>query len=124
AGPLAVRQLLRENLWPARAEFWLCPCLNAAGFLLNRRENAEGLDLNRQYHQPVAQETRAHTAWLLRQPRFDLCLCLHEDWEAHGFYIYELNPDNLPSLAEKMLARAAEVCPIDHSETIEGRPAM
>ena len=123
AGPLAVRQLLQQNQWPAGLALWLCPCLNPAGFRLGRRENAEGLDLNRQYLHPESHETAAHIAWLERQPSFDLCLCLHEDWEAHGFYVYELNPDNVPSLAEEMVRNVSAVCPIDASELIEGRPA-
>ena len=93
------------------------------GFVLNRRENDKGIDLNRQYRHLETAETRAHIAWLERQPQFDLCLCLHEDWESHGFYVYELNPENRPSLAETMIARIAEVCPIDPSEIIEDRPA-
>jgi murein peptide amidase A len=124
AGPLAVRQLLRENAWLAGLDLWLCPCLNPTGFALNRRENREGVDLNRQYLASGAEETVAHVAWLRRQPSFDLCLCLHEDWEAHGFYLYELNPDNQSSIAEAMIARVGEVCPIDRSEIIEGRPAQ
>ena len=124
AGPLTVRQLLRENAWPAGLDLWLCPCLNPVGFVLNHRENREGLDLNRQYRTPEAGETAAHIAWLKRQPSFDLCLCVHEDWEAHGFYVYELNPDQQPSLAEAIVARVGEVCPIDRSEVIEGRPAL
>ena len=124
AGPLAALQLLRENAWPAGLDLWLCPCLNPTGFQVNRRENREGLDLNRQYRTPEAGETTAHVAWLERQPRFDLCLCLHEDWESHGFYVYELNPDNQPSVAEAMVARVGKVCPIDRSEVIEGRPAL
>jgi murein peptide amidase A len=123
AGPLAVRQLLQENAWPGDLELWLCPCLNPLGFMLNRRENSEGIDLNRQYLEPTADEIVAHIEWLKRQPTFDLCLCLHEDWEAHGFYVYELNPDDRPSLAEPMVAAVAKVCPIDRSEVIEGRPA-
>src|SRR5712691_4012733 len=123
-GPLAARLLLQENQWPAGFDLWLCPCLNPAGFALNRRENAQGIDLNRQYLQPTAAETVAHIDWLQRQPSFDLCLCLHEDWESHGFYVYELNPDNQPSLAEAIVSRVAEVCPVDHSEIIEGRPAQ
>src|SRR5262245_48676714 len=107
AGPLAVSRLLRENDWPPDLEFWICPCLNPSGFLLNRRENAEGVDLNRQYLQPEADETLAHISWLRRQPRFDLCFCLHEDWESHGFYVYELNPDGQPSLAEAMVESVA-----------------
>jgi hypothetical protein len=123
AGPLAVRQLLQENQWPMDFDLWLCPCLNPTGFLLRRRENAEGLDLNRQYLAPQAGETVAHIRWLEQQPSFDLCLCLHEDWEAHGFYVYELNPDNRASLAEAIVGRVATVCPVDQSEVIEGRPA-
>jgi hypothetical protein len=98
--------------------------LNPTGFALNRRENRDGHDLNRQYLTPQAEETLAHIAWLKRQPSFDLCFCLHEDWEAHGFYLYELNPDRLPSLAEAMIARVATLCPIDPSEIIEDRPAQ
>jgi len=124
AGPLAIRQLLQENHWPQNMGFWLCPCLNPAGFALQRRENSQGADLNRQYFAPTALETLAHIQWLQRQPPLDLCLCLHEDWEAHGFYLYELNPDNQPTLAETMIDRVAHTCPIDPSEVIEGRPAQ
>jgi len=85
AGPLAVRQLLQENQWPPEVELYVMPCLNPTGFVLNRRENDEGTDLNRQYLQPKAEETLAHINWLNRQPNCDLCLSLHEDWESHGF---------------------------------------
>ncbi|MHB8519197.1 MAG: M14 family metallopeptidase [Limisphaerales bacterium] len=124
AGPLAVRQLLQENAWPPECDLWMCPCLNPTGFPLNRRENATGVDLNRQYLHLEADETRAHVAWLRAQPVFDVTLCLHEDWEAHGFYLYELNLDNRPSLAEAIVARVAEVCPVDLSPMIEGRAAQ
>jgi hypothetical protein len=123
AAPLAALQLIRENLWPPQAEIFLLPCLNPAGFTLNRRENAEGIDLNRDYRNSKAPETRAHIAWLERQPRFNLQLCLHEDWESQGFYLYEQNPDAKPSRAEAMIEAVKKVCPIDLSENIEGRPA-
>lgn len=122
AGPLAVRRLLRENKWPDALDIRLCPCLNPTGFELNRRENAQGTDLNRQYLHPQAAEVAAHVEWLRRQPGFDLTLCLHEDWESHGFYVYELNPDNRPSFAEAIVKRVADVCPIDPNQTIEGWP--
>jgi murein peptide amidase A len=123
AGPLSVLQLLQENLWPDNADIWLCPCLNPTGFKINTRESAQGFDLNRQYLQPEAEEIKAHISWLEKQPAFDVSLCLHEDWEAEGFYVYELNPDNQSSFARGIIARAAEVCPIDMSSMIEGRPA-
>ena len=51
AGPLAARRLLQENEWPQEIDLRLLPCLNPSGFRLNRRENDEGTDLNRQYLQ-------------------------------------------------------------------------
>ncbi|MGH7977188.1 MAG: M14 family metallopeptidase, partial [Limisphaerales bacterium] len=72
---------------------------------------------------PVAEEVLAHIAWLERQPPFDLCLLLHEDWESHGFYLYEQNPDGKISFAEKIISAVEKICPIDLSESIEGRPA-
>lgn len=123
AGPLAVRELLKENPWPDQAEIWMCPCLNPSGFPRNTRESAAGMDLNRDYKHLRSAEVRAHVAWLEKQPGFDLCLCLHEDWEAHGFYVYEVNPDERPSLADAMIEAVRAVCPIDHNTLIDGRAA-
>jgi hypothetical protein len=123
AGPLASLKLIHENRWPKNAEIYLLPCLNPTGLTLNRRENADGVDLNRDYRNPKAAEVRAHVIWLERQPQFDLYFCLHEDWESHGFYLYEQNPDLRPALAEKIVEAVRKVCPIDPSETIEGRAA-
>jgi protein MpaA len=124
AGPLAALELLRQDRWLAHAEIVLLPCLNPVGFVSNRRENGQGIDLNRDYLDPQSAEVKAHLAWLERQPPFDMTLCLHEDWESHGFYVYELNPDRKPSRAEAMVAAVAAVCPIDRSAMIEGRPAQ
>jgi murein peptide amidase A len=123
AGPLAMVELVRKNRWPESVEVWLCPCLNPSGFMRNTRENASGLDLNRQYHSPDAPEVRAHVDWLTQQPDFDVTLCLHEDWEAHGFYVYELSVGGSVLLGEEIVRRVAEVCPIDYSPLIEGREA-
>jgi hypothetical protein len=123
ASTLAVLRLLEGGLFDHRAEWFLCPLLNPAGLVRGTRENAAGIDLNRDYKNPVSEEVRAHVAWLGRQPVFDLALCVHEDWEATGFYLYELNPGNLPSLAEPMIATVASVCPIDPSPLIDGREA-
>ncbi len=123
ASPLAALRLLEEDTWPQELDLYFCPCLNPRAFVLNCRGNPAGVDLNRDYRDPRTAEVRAHVSWLDRQPRFDLCLCLHEDWESHGFYLYELNPDGLPSLAESMIEETGRSCPIDRSSLIEGRPA-
>ena len=123
AGPLAALRLIQENRWPEPVEIVFCPCLNPGGFAANTRTNGQGIDLNRDYLHFQSAEIRAHCAWLERLPRFELALCLHEDWESHGFYVYELNPDAKPSLAEAIVAGVEKVCPIDFSEVIEGRAA-
>jgi len=123
AGPLAVLRLLQENCWPENVSLWLCPCLNPAGFLVNRRENDDGVDLNRDYKSKKSPEINAHISWLEKQPSFDVTLCLHEDWESSGFYLYELNSNGGRSFAKEILQSAARICPIDHSTMIEGRLA-
>ena len=123
AGPLALRQLLQEDSWPRDLDLWVMPCLNPEGFILRRRTNGEGVDLNRDYREPRSRTVRAHIRWLERQPRFNFAVCLHEDWEAQGFYLYELNPDHQPSLAERVIPAVSAYCPIDRSTTIDGWPA-
>lgn len=118
SGPLTIIELLRENNWP-EANLWLVPCVNPTGFRLNTRENAPGIDLNRDYKHLQTPEISAHAAWLLRQPKFDLSLLLHEDWEANGFYVYELNPDRRPSLAEPMIEAVRAICPIETAEAVD-----
>ena len=119
SGPLAILRLLEENTWPA-ANIWLVPCLNPTGFPQNTRENAAGIDLNRNYRHLTATEISAHVRWLDQQPGFDLSIVLHEDWEANGFYVYELNPHDLPSFAEPIVDSVRDLCPIETAELVDG----
>ena len=123
APPQAFLELLRHGVFDDRAEWYLVPLLNPTGFVARTRENSEGIDLNRDYRQPRSAEILAHTRWLARQPRFDVTFCLHEDYEASGFYLYEVNADGLPSLADVMLAAAATHGPIEQATVIDGREA-
>ena len=123
AGPLAVQDMIDADAWPDSLNLWLWPCLNPTGFKDGRRENGRGMDLNRDYLRFQSAETRAHRDRLQRLPNFDLCVCLHEDWESDGFYLYELNPDQLASPAQEIIRNVAAVCPIDQASEIEGRPA-
>jgi hypothetical protein len=47
AGPRALLHLFENRLWPEGMDLYVCPCLNPIGFRLNRRENVDGHDLNR-----------------------------------------------------------------------------
>ena len=123
APPLALLSLIEQGAFDGRATWFVCPLLNPAGLARGTRENADGLDLNRGYREAQALEIQAHVDWLRRQPNFDLTLCLHEDWESKGFYLYELDTAGRTSCAEGILGAVGAVCPVDPSETIDGRPA-
>ena len=123
APPLSLLSMIESGDFDQRAVWILCPILNPVGLAAGARENAAGIDLNRDYRSPESPETKAHIAWLQSQPNFDLAICVHEDWESTGFYLYELNPDKRPSLAENMIKAASKACPIDMSTLIEGREA-
>jgi protein MpaA len=121
APPLTLLAMIEAGVFDARANWFICPLLNPAGLVRGIRENATGLDLNRDYKDLQSPEIQAHVRWLQRQPNFDVSLSVHEDWESTGYYLYELNPGQRPSLAEPMIAAVTAVCPIDHSPLIDGR---
>src|SRR2546423_11238491 len=64
ASPLAILKLFQENKWPAHLTVWIVPCLNPGGFGLNRREDEQGIDLNRDYRAFRSPLVRAHATWL------------------------------------------------------------
>lgn len=121
APPLALVEMLEAGVFDDRATWFICPLLNPAGFPGSCRENADGVDLNRDYKHLLTVEIRAQVAWLQRQPNFDLTLCLHEDWESQGFYLYELNATGRASLADPMIAAVTPVCSIESAAMIDGR---
>ena len=123
APPLALLSLLEAGEFDGRATWFVCPMLNPLGLARGTRESAGGVDLNRDYRHLESPEVRSHVRWLRRQPNFDLTLCVHEDWESRGFYLYELNPDGRRSLAQPMVDAAVAVCPLDTSPVIDGREA-
>lgn len=121
AGPVAALALLESSKTLPDADLWLIPCLNPEGIRRNHRSHPSGIDLNRDYRDPRSPETAGHVEWLRSLPRLDLTLLLHEDWESHGFYAYELNGVGQPSLARQIVGAVRRVCPIDESPLIDGR---
>ena len=120
--PLALLSMLQTGCFDERATWFLVPMLNPDGFRLDRRENADGIDLNRDYREPRSIEIAGHAGWLQSQPRFDLALCVHEDWEAQGFYLYELNASGRTGLAHALREAGETILPIDPHAEIDGRP--
>lgn len=121
APPLALLNLMQDGFFDDRADWFVCPVLNPTGLQRGTRENNEPRDLNRDYKDCLSVEIKAHTAWLEKQPAFDLTLCLHEDWESTGFYLYELNPTGRPTMAPQLLEAVKPIIPIEAAAVIDGR---
>ena len=124
AGPLALLELLRAGFFTANYHWSLCPALNPAGLSAATRENACGVDLNRDYWLGGTQEVAAHVAWLDALATPDLFISLHEDWETAGFYFYEINlHDDRPQRAKQILDAVRPWFPPELGPEIDGHEA-
>ncbi len=126
AGPLALLRLWREKYFDEHHHWLICPVLNPGGLLAKTRHNPGDVDLNRDYRNPQAPETRQHLAFLQREcagRRFAISILLHEDWESKGYYMYELNRTGQKLIGPAILAAVDPICGIDHSPVIEGMEA-
>jgi murein peptide amidase A len=121
AGPLAVLDLLRSGFLSAPIHWTLCPALNPTGLAAGTRENAAGIDLNRDYLTRHTPEVCAHADWLEAMPVPQLFLSLHEDWEASGFYLYEINlRDDEPQRTGCILEAVSPWFPPESGQEIDG----
>lgn len=99
----------------------LFPALNPHGLILNTRADYRGMDINRSFH---LEDDPLISAWLatVKTRRFAICICLHEDYDGQGCYVYELS-SKLPSMGAALLADCASIIPPDTRAKIEGRAA-
>ena len=111
-----------------RFDFTIIPCLNPGGLRLNIRTDVEGRDLNRSFNRTGAKASPSIAALKKYLPvrtagaPFDLALLLHEDYDACGLYLYELN-DWKPHWGRRLLDAARAALPSDPRLRIEGRVA-
>jgi protein MpaA len=97
------------------------PCLNPWGLQHNRRTDSENRDLNRCFHLDNIPRIQAQKE-LIRDYKFRLAICLHEDYDAQGVYLYEIR-NKFTTFGNELLAAAGYYVPIDARRTIEGRRA-
>ncbi len=123
AGTLALLDLLRQGTLSTTVNCILFPALNPTGLRAGTRTNANGVDLNRDYHTCLTKEVSAHVRWLRNNPKhYDLTLSLHEDWETSGFYLYEIITAQAPSIATTILDAVSAVIPLEPQGTIDNHP--
>jgi hypothetical protein len=123
SGPLALLDLLRRPAFFAPFNVTLFPLLNPDGLARNLRENAGGIDLNRDYRNPKSAEILSHIDALRTLGRFDAAMMLHEDYEGVGAYVFELNDALEPTLGAQIIAAMGRHVPIDTRPKIDDFPA-
>lgn len=119
SGPQALLALLQEGFFDDRFHWLICPVLNPTGLEAGTRENARGIDLNRDYCVCETEEVCSHIAWLRAQKVPGLFLSLHEDWESSGFYFYEINISGKDSGHQRILDAAASFFPPEPANMID-----
>ncbi len=121
AGVEALLQIL-ERPPAGLGEFSLlaCPVLNPAGLEKGTRGDKHGVDLNRDYKKFSTDVTRAHRDFLLSGAAPELAVSFHEDWEARGFYLYEINTSTRPLVGRRVVAQLGKQFAVDTSEKIDG----
>jgi hypothetical protein len=86
---------------------------------VGKRENADGLDLNRDYRNTKSSEIQGHIEVLTTLGHYDAAMMLHEDYEGVGAYIFELNSGLPPGLGKKIISSMGNHLPIDLRPTID-----
>lgn len=119
--PLAFLERLAAD--PGRAtgyELSVFPLVNPVGYARDTRENAAGLDLNRQFWRKSDQpEIRALERELFTRP-FDGIITLHADDTAEGIYGYTRGHVLNEALLEPALRSASYILPRDPRPKIDG----
>lgn len=123
AGTCALARLLDEGFDFCGLDAAIFPALSPDALRAGSRTNSGGVDLNRDYLEPKTDEVRAHLRALSRLGQFDLAICLHEDWEAEGSYIYENVKGHGAGVAGQLLGAMAEHIAPDGRVEIDGMRA-
>lgn len=122
AAPWGLLAWARENVARFKEDRYLIfPVMNPHGLILNTRHDQDGTDLNRSFN---ATEHPLISAWhrVVAGRQIAMGICLHEDYDGQGNYLYELNPQS-PVVGNKILKDCSRVLPIDQRKRIDGRAA-
>lgn len=99
------------------------PCINPYGYEYNTRQNANNMDLNRQYRKKKPPSEVEAVKRAIGRRTFDISLEFHEDSDAEGFYLYELTASHSLAVGEMIVEGIGQHWPVDRRPKIEGREA-
>ena len=118
---VTVLDFLEQRMW-ARSPtvaFSVFPCLNPTGYDLGTRENADGIDINRQFARDEVPEVRTLRA-AVANDSFDTFVDAHEDPEEIGFYAYAFFSNR--SWPRRIVEAVAEQGPIISTPEADDHP--
>ena len=122
AGPWGLLQWVEKNAAAIKkGSFIFVPCFNPAGFTLNTRADHTGADLNRQFHDDSLPLVATWQSWL-RDRSLRVGICLHEDYDALGCYVYELSGKK-KAVSESILRACHPIMQRDKRTNIDGNLA-
>ena len=101
--------------------FVISPCLNPIGLIGNTRVDHRGVDLNRSFHL-ASDEVCGPWLRAIQGRQLIAGLCLHEDYDAQGCYVYELGLHK-EIFSRAVLLRCTGTIPADHRRLIDRRRA-
>lgn len=97
----------------------ILPCLNPWGLVHNNRLNQTGEDLNRLFQHDKSPVVGA-LKQLIEPYRFRLSISLHEDYDAMGVYLYEMEGAS-PFWGEALLEAVHPLIPVEPRRRIDGK---
>jgi hypothetical protein len=125
--PAPVEAVIRwatKSLGNKELRWWnwqIFPCLNPWGLERNIRFDSEGRDLNRYYHSKRVPQIAAQLK-RLKERDFDAAVALHEDYDARGFYLYEIAASR-PYWGESLCREVTPAMTPDPRRKIDGHSA-
>jgi hypothetical protein len=111
-----------DNIATLREQaFVIFPCMNPHGLQGNTRVDHRGFDMNRRFHlddDPISGPWRK----IIAARSWRIGLCLHEDYDAQGCYVYELS-QHRDSFSSRILEECINGIALDPRRSIDGRPS-
>lgn len=104
----------------ARVNWLVLPCINPFGWERHRRTNAQRHDINRQFRGATDCPEARLVKRLLAGRRFLFSMEFHEDWEARGYYLYELHAGP-PYVGETVVRAVSRQLPITRTAQVDGQ---
>lgn len=108
-GPYGVLEFIKSKFYvPKRKKVVILPLVNHNGFNRDKRRNANGVDINRQFSESV--EGQAKNVWdAIKDENMIILHTLHEDPRLKSWYCYHTN---LYDIAKELRTLAKEYFPI------------